>query len=73
MYSWIWRHLPFNRNGKIALSAVIVLAIVALLWYKVFPWVEPILPFDDGQLDGVPVQQFETPPVETGEPSPSSS
>jgi hypothetical protein len=50
MYAWIWRHLPFGLPGKIIGSAVLVLAAVALLWFVVFPWAEPLLPFDDVQL-----------------------
>ena len=43
MYVWIWRHLP----GKLAGSAILVLAVVALLFLVVFPYVEPRLPFND--------------------------
>lgn len=50
MYAWIWRHLPFGRLGKIISSVVITGLVVALLWYVVFPWAEPLLPFDDVQV-----------------------
>ena len=50
MYAWIWRHLPFSRPGKIIASLCLVLATTALLWYVVFPWAEPLLPFDDVQV-----------------------
>ncbi len=50
MYAWIWRKLPFGKWGKVGGSLVLVLATVALLWYVVFPWAEPILPFDDVQV-----------------------
>ena len=50
MYAWIWRHLPFGRPGKLAGSVILVAAFVALLWYWVFPAVEPLLPFDDVQV-----------------------
>ncbi len=50
MYAWIWRHLPFGRPGKIIGSLCLVLAAVALLWYVVFPWAEPLAPFDDVQV-----------------------
>ncbi|MBB3049601.1 hypothetical protein FHS23_000596 [Prauserella isguenensis] len=47
MYGWIWRHLP----GPVALRAVealvLVAAVVALLMFVVFPWLEPMLPFND--------------------------
>lgn len=50
MYAWIWRRLPFGLPGKIIGSVLLTLATVALLWYVVFPWAEPILPFDDVQV-----------------------
>lgn len=56
MYAWIWRHLPFGLPGKLAGSVLLTVASLALLWYVVFPWAEPFLPFDDAQLTdtGVP-------------------
>ena len=48
MYAWLWRRLPggtLERLG-LALAAVVVLGVV--LWYVVFPWVEPKLQFDHG-------------------------
>lgn len=50
MYAWIWRKLPFGRLGKLASSLLLVTAMVATLWYVVFPWAEPLLPFDDVQV-----------------------
>ena len=46
MYSWIWRHLPGGTSSKALLSLVLVAAVVALLLFVVFPWVEPHLPFN---------------------------
>lgn len=57
MYGWIWRKLPFGLPGKLAGSLLLVTAVGALLWYVVFPWAEPLLPFDDVQVtqdSGVP-------------------
>lgn len=57
MYAWIWRKLPFGLPGKLIGSLLLVTATVALLWYVVFPWAEPLLPFDDVQVtqdSGVP-------------------
>jgi hypothetical protein len=51
MYAWIWRKLPFGLPGKLVGSVVLVIAVLALLWYFIFPWVEPLLPFDDAQID----------------------
>ena len=50
MYAWIWRKLPFGVPGKLAGSVVLVVAVGALLWYVVFPWATPLLPFDDVQV-----------------------
>jgi hypothetical protein len=50
MYNWIWRRLPFGLPGKVAGSLALALATVALLWYVVFPWAEPLMPFDDVQV-----------------------
>lgn len=51
MYAWIWRRLPFrSARGKAMGSLVLVGLVVALLWYVIFPWAEPLLPFDDVQV-----------------------
>jgi len=51
MYVWIWRHLPGGTGGKAALSLLLVLAVVALLFFVVFPWAEPHLPFNSVTVD----------------------
>ncbi len=50
MYAWIWRKLPFGLPGKLIGSLLLATGAVALLWYVVFPWAEPLLPFDDVQV-----------------------
>jgi hypothetical protein len=50
MYAWIWRILPFGKPGKIVGSVLLAGAVSALLWFVVFPWAEPLLPFDDVQV-----------------------
>jgi hypothetical protein len=47
VYGWIWRHLPGGTASKAALALVLVLAVVALLMFVVFPWAEPRLPWGD--------------------------
>ena len=47
MYGWIWRTLPGGLPGKLVGSAVLLTAAVALLFFVVFPAVEPLLPFGD--------------------------
>ena len=51
MYGWIWRHLPGPTAVKALTALVLVLAVVALLLFVVFPWVEPHLPFNDVTVD----------------------
>jgi hypothetical protein len=50
VYAWIWRKLPFGLGGKLTSSIVLVAAVGVLLWYVVFPWATPFLPFDDVQV-----------------------
>ena len=52
MYGWIWRHLPGGTATKALLSLLLVLAVCALLLFVVFPWAEPLLPFNDVTVDG---------------------
>ncbi|WP_370945879.1 hypothetical protein AB5J62_43425 [Amycolatopsis sp. cg5] len=47
MYAWIWRVLPGNVAVKAVLAAVLIAGVVALLFFVVFPWAEPLLPFND--------------------------
>ncbi len=56
MYAWIWRKLPFGLAGKLAGSFLLVATAGLLLWYVVFPWATPLLPFDDVQV-GTGTQQ----------------
>ena len=50
MYAWIWRRLPFGFWGKLTGSFALAAATGALLWYVIFPWAQPLLPFDDVQV-----------------------
>lgn len=47
MYVWIWRRLPGGLAGKLLGSALLLAAALALLFFVVFPWAEPRLPFND--------------------------
>ena len=46
MYSWIWRRLPGGWPGKLAGSFVLLLGVLALLFFVIFPFAEPRLPFN---------------------------
>jgi hypothetical protein len=43
----MWRHLPEGRVARPLVAALLLLAVVAVLFLVVFPWVEPRLPFTD--------------------------
>ena len=58
MYSWIWRKLPGKLYLKLTESIVLLVAVGALLWYVVFPWATPLLPFDDVQVGSTSGQQI---------------
>ena len=47
MYAWIWSHLPGPTAVRIFICVVAFLAIVALLFLVVFPWLTTLLPFTD--------------------------
>jgi Fe2+ transport system protein B len=51
MYGWIWRHLPGNTVVRALCALVLVLGVVFLLFQYVFPWAEPLLPFNDVTVD----------------------
>lgn len=47
MYGWIWHHLPGPLAVRLATAAVLVAGVVALLMFVIFPWLEPLLPFNN--------------------------
>jgi hypothetical protein len=52
MYAWLWRHLPGATLERVGLALAAVVVVGVLLWYLVFPWVEPKLQFDHGTVEG---------------------
>lgn len=54
MYSWIWRTLPGGLPGKLVGSLLLLAATVALLFFVVFPAVEPLLPFGNVTVETEP-------------------
>ena len=86
MYAWIWRKLPFGFWGKLTGSIGMIAATAALLWYVVFPWATPLLPFDDVQVGTEQLDPNQVPgggadlgpdeipyPVHSNNPAPSAS
>ncbi len=51
MYSWLWSKLPGPTAVRILESLGLFVAIVALLFTVVFPWLEPRMPFNDVTVD----------------------
>ncbi|WP_432849047.1 hypothetical protein ACQPXB_00175 [Amycolatopsis sp. CA-161197] len=51
MYAWIWRRLPGPFAVKLTIAVVLVLGIIALLMFVVFPWLDPLLPFNEVSVD----------------------
>ncbi len=47
MYGWIWRHLPGPTPVRLVEALVLIAGVVALLMFVVFPWAEPLLPFNN--------------------------
>lgn len=71
MYAWIWRLLPFGTPGKLAGSLLLAGSAVAMLWFVIFPWLDPwieqtLLPWNEGQLDG----EFAPDPDPADQPQP---
>jgi hypothetical protein len=52
VYGWIWAHLPGNAAVKSLCALALIAGFGALLWFVVFPWAEPLLPFGDVTVDG---------------------
>ncbi|MHB8452435.1 MAG: hypothetical protein ACYDAQ_18580 [Mycobacteriales bacterium] len=46
MYAWLWRHLPGPFAARLGVAAVLLVGVVALLFFVVFPVVDPLLPFN---------------------------
>lgn len=74
MYSWIWRRLPGGWAGKVGGSLVLVVGAAALLFFVVFPWADPQLPFNKVTVPQVSVPQVPAPhvPAPPGTRSPAS-
>jgi hypothetical protein len=45
MYAWIWRRLPGPLWARILTALLLIAAVVAVLFQWVFPWLAPLLPF----------------------------
>ncbi|WP_160297632.1 hypothetical protein [Demequina salsinemoris] len=50
--TWIWSRLPGNAWIKALIVAIAFVALVAVLFEVVFPWLEPYLPIQDQTVEG---------------------
>ena len=47
MYEWLWRKMPGDvLSIKAIWLALVMIALIALLWFLVFPWATIHLPID---------------------------
>ncbi|MBO3746018.1 hypothetical protein J5X84_08070 [Streptosporangiaceae bacterium NEAU-GS5] len=46
MYGLIWRRLPKRTWLRITISLLLIGVAGVVLWYVVFPWLEPQVPLD---------------------------
>lgn len=51
MYVWFWRQLPGPLAVRVLLALLAFAAVVLLLFFVVFPRVEPLLPWNDVTVD----------------------
>lgn len=47
MYSWLWRHLPGPLLARMLQALVLFAGAVVVLFFVVFPRIEPLLPYSD--------------------------
>ncbi|GGS79634.1 hypothetical protein ACIBIZ_15335 [Nonomuraea spiralis] len=47
MYGWIWRKLPGDTRAKLLAAALLVVVAGVVLWYAVFPLLEPAVTLDE--------------------------
>jgi hypothetical protein len=53
MYAWIWQHLPGATWVRALLSLVLVVAVVAVLFLVVFPWLDGVLGINEVTIDSL--------------------
>ncbi|MFI6297721.1 hypothetical protein ACIBEJ_39440 [Nonomuraea sp. NPDC050790] len=47
MYGWLWRKLPDPLGKRLLTAAVLAAIAAAVLWYAVFPLLEPAVTLDE--------------------------
>ncbi len=52
MYGWLWKRIPGSIRFKCAVASVAVVALVVVLFLWIFPWLAPLLPFEQQTVGG---------------------
>jgi hypothetical protein len=69
VYGWLWRKLPGGFAGKASGCVALFVGALALLFFVVFPWVEPRLPWNDVTVNSPSIQQTVVSPSPSALPS----
>ncbi len=72
MYAALWRAIPGGLWGKLASVALLLVSALALLFFVVFPVVEPHLPWNDVTVNTPPVGSLPS-ILESQTPTPAAS
>ncbi|MDR1442405.1 MAG: hypothetical protein LBJ02_08485 [Bifidobacteriaceae bacterium] len=51
MYGWLWRHAPGPWWVRVFLFAAAAAAVLVICFTTFFPWVSPLLPFNNVTVD----------------------
>ena len=70
MYAALWRSIPGGLWGKLAGVVMLLLSALALLFFVIFPVVEPHLPWNDVTVNTPPAGSL--PSILESPPSPSA-
>ena len=72
MYRWIWDRMPFGVPGKLAGMVMLLVGVLGLLWFVIFPAADPLLPFNNVQVtapNGSPTDYSTVVPTPAGRPT----
>ena len=73
MYGFLWRHLPGPWPVRAIESLALLVGAVALLFYVVFPAVDPHLPFNDVTVNSPTTIITVPPPTSSPTPAPTTT
>lgn len=71
MYAALWRSIPGGLWGKLAGVVMLLLSALALLFFVIFPVVEPHLPWNDVTVNTPPAGSLPS-MLQSQSPSPSA-